>query len=258
MSEQQWCVEQYRANAAFVPAYGEDLLSWLEPRSGERILDLGCGDGSLTEKIAASGAAVVGVDGSPAMIDAARARGLDAHVMNGEALTFAAEFDAVFSNAAMHWMRNADGVAAGARRALKRGGRFAGEFGGHACVAAIHTAVRAVLAGRHASIGSPWYFPTAEEYREVLERHGFAVDRILLFNRPTPLPTGLRGWLGTFCGSMLDALGPEGRGAAMDEIEALLAPVLRDSRGQWTADYVRLRFLARTKDASPSFSARSA
>jgi trans-aconitate methyltransferase len=248
MAEQQWSVEQYQANAAFVPAYGEDLLSWLEPRAAERILDLGCGDGALTEKIRDRGADVVGVDSSEAMIAAAKARGLDVRVMNGEALTFDGEFDAVFSNAAMHWMRNPRAVAAGVHSALKPGGRFAGEFGGHACVAAIHTAVRAVLIRRGARVESPWYFPTAEEYREVLEQHGFTVDRILLFNRPTPLPTGLRGWLGTFCGSMLDPLGSSGRAEAMNEIEDLLAPVLRDSRRQWTADYVRLRFLA-TKNA---------
>ncbi|HEX4346035.1 MAG TPA: methyltransferase domain-containing protein [Vicinamibacterales bacterium] len=244
MPEQTWSVEQYQANAAFVPAYGEDLLSWLEPRAGERVLDLGCGDGSLTEKLRDRGAEVVGVDSSEAMIAAARARGLHVLVMNGEALTFNAEFDAVFSNAAMHWMRHADAVAAGVHRSLKPGGRFSGEFGGHACVAAIHTAVRAVLARRGVRTESPWYFPTADEYREVLARHGFRVDRILLFNRPTPLPTGLRGWLGTFCGHMLDTLTPADREPAVEEIEDLLAPVLRDSRGQWTADYVRLRFLA--------------
>ena len=195
MAEQNWSVEQYQVNAAFVPAYGEDLLSWLEPHAGERILDLGCGDGSLTDKIRDSGAEVIGVDSSEAMIAAARARGLQVAVMNAEALTFSREFDAVFSNAAMHWMRHAHAVAEGVYNALKPGGRFAGEFGGHGCVAAIHTAVRAVLIHRGARVESPWYFPTAEEYREVLEEHGFTVDRILLFNRPTPLPTACAaGW----------------------------------------------------------------
>lgn len=244
MPDQIWSAEQYQANAAFVPAYGEDLITWLQPKAGERILDLGCGDGSLTAKLTALGADVFGVDSSASMIAAARACGLDVAVMNGEALTFDAEFDAVFSNAAMHWMRDAEAVAAGVCRALKPGGRFAGEFGGHGCVAAIHTAVRAVLTARHVPIDTPWYFPTAEEYRQVLERHGFHIERILLFNRPTPLPTGLRGWLETFCGHMLDRLPPADRAVAFDEIEQLLAPVLRDSRGQWTADYVRLRFLA--------------
>jgi trans-aconitate methyltransferase len=249
MSEQTWSAERYQANAAFVPAYGEDLLAWLEPRRGERILDLGCGDGSLTEKLQARGADVFGVDSSEAMIAAALARGLHVAVMNGEALTFDAEFDAVFSNAALHWMRHAGAVAAGVNRALKAGGRFSGEFGGHACVAAIHTAVRAVLARRNIAVDTPWYFPTADEYRDVLERHGFHVDRILLFNRPTPLPTGIQGWLGTFCGFMLDALPAAERGTALGEIESLLAPVLCDSHGQWTADYVRLRFLATKRSA---------
>jgi trans-aconitate methyltransferase len=244
MPEQTWSAERYLENAAFVPAYGEALVSWLEPKPGERILDLGCGDGTLTEVLSSRGADVLGVDSSGAMAAAALARGLNVVVMSGEALTFNGEFDAVFSNAAMHWMRNADAVAAGVGRALKPGGRFVGEFGGHGCVAAIHTAVRAALDRRGLTIGSPWYFPTADEYRGVLERHGFSVDRILLFARPTPLPTGIRGWLDTFGGHVLDALNPTDRASAIDEIERWLAPALKDERGEWTADYVRLRFRA--------------
>lgn len=244
MPEQTWSAERYQQHAAFVPAFGEEVLSWLDAKPGERVLDLGCGDGTLTDSLRATGVTVLGVDSSEAMIAAARARGLDVRVMNGEALTFSDEFDAVFSNAAMHWMPRADRVAAGVHRALRVRGRFVGEFGGHGCVGAIHTAVRAVLGKHGITLGAPWYFPSADEYRSVLEANGFAIDRIVLFPRPTPLPTGLRGWLETFGGHMLDSLPHDDRARAIDEIEALLAPALRDQQGQWTADYVRLRFRA--------------
>lgn len=243
-SGQVWSAECYQTHAAFVPAFGEELVSWLAPQRGERILDLGCGDGTLTEILGASGATVVGVDGSFAMASAARHRGLPVIVMDGQALAFARTFDAAFSNAAMHWMHDADAVAAGVRRALRPGGRFVGEFGGHGCVAAIRTAVLAVLERRGVELRSPWYFPSADTYRAVLERHGFEVARIVVFPRPTPLPTGIRGWLETFGGPMLGALAPGERADAVDEIERLLHQALCDEQGRWTADYTRLRFSA--------------
>jgi SAM-dependent methyltransferase len=178
----------------------------LDPKPGERILDLGSGEGTLTQELIARGAEVLGIDSSPAQIAAAKARGLDARVMDAEALTFDGEFDAVFSNAAMHWMRNRDVVIAGVRRALKRQGRFVAEFGGHGCVGAIHVAIRAVLARRGITMESPWYFPTAEEYGAKLEAHGFSVSEIRLFPRPTPLPTGIEGWLDVFVSPMLGQL----------------------------------------------------
>jgi trans-aconitate methyltransferase len=241
---QTWSADGYQRNAAFVPAYGLPLVERLAPRPGERILDLGCGDGILTAAIAAAGAGVVGLDSSQEMIDAARARGIDAHVANGEELGFDAEFDAVFSNAALHWMRRADAVLSGIHRALKPGGRFVAELGGHGCVAAIVVAVSAVLARHGAPFAHPWFFPTVAEYGALLEQRGFAVTHLELYPRPTPLPTGMRGWLETFAGPMLTPLPAAARPGLLDEITALLAPVLCDSRGNWTADYVRLRVVA--------------
>src|SRR5271170_390366 len=143
---QDWKADRYAQHAHFVPALGAPVLELLKPQTGERILDLGCGDGVLTEKIAASGAAVVGVDAAADMIAAATRRGLDARVMDGGKLEFSSEFDAVFSNAALHWMkRERDAVIAGVYRALKPGGRFVGEMGGHGCVAAITIALIAML-----------------------------------------------------------------------------------------------------------------
>ena len=143
---QSWSAEGYATNAGFVPVLGRAVLDLMDPKPGERILDLGCGDGTLTAQIAERGAAVVGVDASPDLLAAAKARGLDARLMDGQRLAFEAEFDAVFSNAALHWMLDQDAVADGVRRALKPGGRFVAECGGHGNIAAIATAL-ADLAG---------------------------------------------------------------------------------------------------------------
>ena len=160
---------------------------------------------------------MVGVDASADMVAAAQKRGLDARVANGARLDFSREFDAVFSNAALHWMKDdPDAVIAGVARALKPGGRFAGEMGGHGCVAAITVALIAVLE-RHGADGksvSPWYFPTVDDYRARLERGGFTVEYIELIPRPTPLPTDMAGWLDTFAAPFLEpAAGRRARAA---------------------------------------------
>jgi len=242
---QAWNPAQYEANAAFVPALGAGILARLAPRAGERILDLGCGNGTLTLDIMAVGATVVGVDSSPDMVAAARDRGIDARVMNATALTFDSEFDAVFSNAVLHWVRNADAAAAGIFRALKPGGRFVAEFGGHTNVAAISVAIRAVLARHHIDAHWPWHYPSPDAYRRVLESRGFTVDDVRLFPRPTPLPTGMEGWLQTFGGAVLANVHGELRDRIVTEIVELLRPSLCDEKGRWTADYVRLQLIAR-------------
>ncbi|HLY54390.1 MAG TPA: methyltransferase domain-containing protein [Stellaceae bacterium] len=242
---QSWDPDQYQRHGSFVPRFGEAVLERLRPQPGERILDLGCGDGALTAKLAEI-ATVVGVDSSAEQVAAARARGLDARVMAGEGLDFTAEFEAVFSNAALHWMRQPDAVIAGVARALKPGGRFVGEMGGAGNIAVIAAALDSTLAARGIDAATlwPWYYPTAEEYRGKLERSGLDVVSIVLFPRPTLLPGRLADWIQTFCGPFLAAV-PEGeRAAFLDEIEVALAPALRDAEGRWTADYVRLRFEA--------------
>ena len=227
--------------------FGLAALALLDPQPGERILDLGCGEGALTEKLVEVGCTVVGVDGAAAMVEAARRRGLDARLMDGQRLAFSAEFDAVFSNAALHWMPDPDAVIAGVRRALKPGGRFVAEFGGHGNVATIVEALRAVLARRGVEDGGPmpWYFPKPEAYAAKLQTGGFLVENIALFPRPTPLPTDMAGWLGTFGESFFSQLHPRDRDGALAEVIERLRPSLCDQTGRWTADYVRLRFAAR-------------
>ena len=192
------------------------------------------------------GCTVVGVDASANLIEAARARGLDARVIDGERLAFAGEFDAVFSNAALHWMKRADDVIDGVWRALKPGGRFVAEFGGHGCVAKLVSALSAALARRgiDGERVNPWYFPTVEDYRQRLAARGFGIAWIALIPRPTPLPGDVAGWLETFALSFSGALPEKDRPNFLAEVQEALRPQLCDAAGNWTADYVRLRFAA--------------
>ena len=243
---QDWSAERYARNARFVAELGEPVVDWLDPKPGERVLDVGCGDGALTAAIVARGAEVVGIDSLPSLVEAARTRGIDARVIDAYAMPFRAEFDAAFSNAALHWMREPDLVLAGIQRALVSRGRFVGELGAHGNVAAISTAILAVLRA-HGIDGEarwPWYFPTPAEYAEKLETHGFVVLRMELIPRPTPLPTGMRGWLDTFANPFLAGVSEGERHEMLEEVTSLLAPSLRGRAGEWTADYVRLRFSA--------------
>jgi SAM-dependent methyltransferase len=228
-----------------VSELGAPVVELLAPAPGERVLDLGCGDGVLTEKLAARGCRVIAVDASPEQIAAARGRGIDARVADGQRLGFDAEFDAVFSNAALHWMMDPDAVIAGVRRALVPGGRCVGELGGRGCVAQIVAALRAGLErqGVDPSGIQPWYFPGDDEYRARLEAGGFEVTWIALIQRPTLLPGDIGDWLGTFAQTFIAAArDPEG---LLDGVREALRPALCDAEGRWTADYVRLRFAAR-------------
>ena len=246
MTEQRWDPRTYAQHGRFVSDLGAGVVDLLAPARGERILDLGCGDGALTEKLVAAGAQVVGVDASPEQVEGARARGLDARVARAEALPFAAEFDAVFSNAVLHWIRDAEGVLASVHRALRPGGRFVAEMGGAGNVAAIRAALAEALdrRGFDGPAFDPLFLPTAEEYRARLEAHGFAVRTIALFARPTPLPGEMSAWLETFAQPYLRAVSDGDRPGLIDEVTAALRPRLYQADQGWVADYVRLRFAA--------------
>jgi trans-aconitate methyltransferase len=245
---QTWDAQAYGRNGAFVHELAGGVLEWLNPQMGEFILDLGCGDGQLTQRVAATGANVLGVDASVDMVAAARERGIEAEQANAESLPFhEATFDAVFSNAALHWVRDQDAMLAQVHRVLKPGGRFVAEMGGHGNIAAIRVALVAVLerhgyGDREDGIN---YYPTAESYAERLKRHGFRVEQMAIIPRPTKLAeSGMEGWLRTFRRGVLNGLPQDVREAVVEETSELLALALRDETGNWVADYVRLRFVA--------------
>lgn len=244
-SKQEWHAESYEKDTGFVSEYGEDVLGWLGPIDGRSVLDLGCGDGRLTEKLSQMGANVTGLDASENFVDAAKNRGLDVQLGNGHELNFNHQFDAVFSNAALHWMVQPKKVLVGVNRAVKPGGRFVGEFGGFGNVAAVTTAIRAIGKSRGGDIGllGPWFFPTVEQYQQLLQEHGFRVDRITSFYRPTPVPNGIKAWLQVMCAPFFDQFNDQ-KEEIYEQVISALEPSLRDNNGLWHADYVRLRFSA--------------
>ncbi|MBE1158838.1 class I SAM-dependent methyltransferase [Dyella acidiphila] len=238
---QHWDPGQYQQHGRFVSDLGAPILRQLNPQPGERILDLGCGDGALTLKLVQAGCEVLGVDSSAPMIDAARKLGVPARVMDGASLDFTAEFDAVFSNAALHWMPQPEQVIAGIWRALKPGGRFVAEFGGHGNVASIVNALRSALAARHIAAPEPWFFPTPEHYRSLLQQQGFDVQWVELVPRPTLLPGDVGAWLNTFAQPFIAAIPAAERADFLSSLVEALRPSMCDEDGKWWADYVRIR-----------------
>lgn len=247
MTAQQWNAARYGAEARFVADLAAPLVDLLAPRPGEEILDLGCGDGALSAAIQERGAKVIGIDASGEMVAAARARGIDARVMPGEAIAFERAFDAVFSNAALHWMDLA-AVCAGVARALKPNGRFVAEMGGKGNVQSVVAALEQAFRRRRLKPPRPWIFPSPGTIGALLADQGFGIETLELFERPTRLPGDLSAWLEVFAGDYLALLPARERSGLVEEVRATLSPRLR-SGGGWTLDYVRLRFSARLRYA---------
>jgi trans-aconitate 2-methyltransferase len=241
-----WDATRYQDQHSFVWRFGANLLESLKPAPGERILDVGCGTGQLTSDIAKAGAAVTGLDSSAEMLAQARKNypEIPFVLANAAGFQFQEPFDAVFSNAVLHWVKDADGAAQSIARALRPGGRFIAEFGGHGNIASVQAALRDVF-GPAADERSPWYYPSIGEYAPVLERHGFEVRDASLFDRPTPLEgeDGMESWLRMFTGVYLNPLPPEEAADAVRQMVDHLRPTLyRD--GVWTVDYRRIRVSA--------------
>ena len=246
-TSQVWDPDRYARNARFVSELGAPVVELLAPRPGERILDLGCGDGVLSAKLAAMGCDVIGVDASEAQVQATKKRGVEAQVVDAEQLTFEGEFDAVFSNAALHWMRKPDAVIDSVWRALRPGARFVAEMGGYGCVEKIKSALVQALdrRGIDGQARNPWYFPTVEDYSARLAKRGFTIQYIALIPRPTALPGDVTAWLETFAQNFSATLPLDERPAYLAEVQETLRPELCDAQDKWTADYVRLRFAAK-------------
>jgi trans-aconitate 2-methyltransferase len=238
-----WDTELYEARHGFVWRLGEGVVELLKPQAGERILDLGCGPGQLTKKIAESGAEVVGLDASPEMIGQARQNYPELRfvLQDAAAMNYESEFDAVFSNAALHWMLDPVAVVRGVSRALKTGGRFVAEMGGKGNIQTIVSAIHGVVSKYRPIPASRQYYPSVSEYTTILEAHGLEVRTAQLFDRPTPLEgdAGMENWISQFKMYYFEGL----PAAALSEAVADLRGKLRNEKG-WYADYRRLRFEA--------------
>lgn len=245
---QRWNSAAYQDDHSYVFEYGEDVVSLLKPEDGERILDLGCGTGHLTALIAESGATVVGLDASEAMVAQAREIHSDCEFVHADAQSYSFDepFDAVFSNAALHWITDQDAVLQRITESLIPGGRFVAELGGAGNIDAIVSAVREVADDEGFVVDMPWYFPTIAEYATALEFHGLETRFATLFDRPTPLENGSDGlaeWFNMFGDGLFDSI-PE---AERSQIVTAVEDQLRDDQyrnGSWIADYRRLRVVA--------------
>lgn len=253
MNTGTWDAGLYKDQHSFVFQYGSDLLSWLQPLEGERILDAGCGTGELTAEIAGVGASVKGIDQSASMIRSARAHfpGIDFETADITSFELDERFDAIFSNATLHWVREKEKAAAQLFKHLKPGGRLVLEMGGQHNVAGILRALEAAMT-KYGHVYKPfWYFPSVAEYTTVLENAGFRVNRVHYFDRETTLKdneNGIIQWLEMFGSHFFAGMQASGRNAVLEETQRMMRPT-HHRNGKWIADYKRLRVLA-VKEAS--------
>lgn len=240
-STSKWNAEDYARVGAFVAELGGAALDLLDPQPGERIVDIGCGDGTLTKKIVHRGANVLGIDNSLEMVRAAHANGIDALVVDASDMHFDTEFDAAFSNAALHWMRDKEAVASGIFRALKSGGRFAGEMGGNGNIKKLREALdeELIIRGYVPPVDASNWYASPEEFASVYETAGFEQVDARLIERPTPIEHGVAEWVTTFRRGWLD------RAGVPEEERTEIGAAVADRVGSNVADYVRLRFIMR-------------
>lgn len=244
-----WDAQLYDRKHSFVTAYGAELLELLQPRSGETVLDVGCGTGHLSAAIHEAGATVVGIDASPAMLEIARRDhpGTEFLIADASDFDLGRSFDAVFSNAALHWVQDAEGAVRCMARALRAGGRFVGELGGKGNIArligALFDAFRSLGCE---NVEHSWYFPALGEYASLMERHGIEATAAWLFDRPTRLEgaDGLRDWYRQFASAVRVDADDDCWAEAIARAETALRPSLY-VEGEWIADYRRLRIVGR-------------
>lgn len=245
-----WNANLYDSKHQFVSNYGKDLITLLKPKKDEHILDVGCGTGDLTMQIHAIGVEVVGIDAATTMIEQAKTKypSVQFEVRDARDLNFEEQFDAVFSNAALHWVKEANQALASINKALKKGGRFVAELGGAGNIQSITNAVEKAMDQLQLPYKPekfPWYFPTIAEYTKLLDANGFTVQYIELYDRPTELEgeEGIRNWLTMFSHSLFEHLSAQQKQQVMNEAEKHLRTQIYHN-GKWIADYCRLRFVA--------------
>jgi trans-aconitate methyltransferase len=250
MTTHQWNADLYDRKHSFVAEYGAALLDLLAPQPGEHILDLGCGTGALTQQIADRGATVIGIDSAASMIAQAQQNypNLSFQVADATNLLFVEQFDAIFSNAVLHWVKPPEAAIASMWQALKPGGRLVVEFGGKGNVKAIATALEQSLREMeypNPETLNPWYFPSIGEYTNRLEQQGFEIQFAALFDRPTPLADadGIQNWIKMFAQSFLQAVPAEQQTTFLSQIADRIRPQLYQN-GIWVADYRRIRAIA--------------
>jgi 2-isopropylmalate synthase len=240
-----WNADKYRKHAGFVSDLATPVVELLNPKEGEKILDIGCGDGILSLTIEKYGTEVVGIDLSENMVAKARENGLDARVMSVTDMPFDREFDAVFSNAMLHWVKEPKLAVESIARALKSNGRFIAEFGGYGNISSIIKAMKEVFQKHpeYGEIDDFWYFPTTKEYRSILKEYGFEVRYIELIPRPTPIDD-ISNWLMIFTNGFTKHLSDSEHMEFRDEVRELLKETNYSQKEGWMADYVRIRIEA--------------
>jgi len=240
-----WNANEYNKNADFVSKLAFPVIELLNPQKNEKILDLGCGEGSLAQEIQKYKTKVIGVDLSADMVAKAKDKGIESYIMSATHLNFEEEFDAVFSNAMLHWVKDAPLAITEVNKVLKKEGRFVAEFGGYGNILALRKAMSVVFK-RHKEYGEftdPWFFPTKEIYQELLEKNGFNVQQIELIKRPTPV-ADIKEWLNIFANGIMKNVPKNSKKSFKNEVEELLKPELYTQENGWVVDYVRVRFSA--------------
>jgi trans-aconitate methyltransferase len=246
----KWNAALYDNKHSFVAKYGEDVLGWLAPQKGEHIVDVGCGTGTLTSKIAESGAIVTGIDASPEMVNKAMAAfpNIEFLVKNATAFSFEKKFDAAFSNAVFHWIKDQEKLLECIYSNLKQGGRLVYEMGAKHNIENIHKAVKKVLLEDGFEDNTKTelnYFSSAAQQATLLEKAGFTISNIIQFERPTELSgaDGMKNWIIQFTQPFFINIPEEKKNALTDKAVAILKETNYEN-GKWYADYIRLRIKA--------------
>jgi len=240
-----WNANKYKKHANFVSDLALPVVELLNPKEGEKILDLGCGEGTLALEIKKLGADVIGVDLSEDMVEKTKSKGIEASVKSATNLDFENKFDAVFSNAVLHWVKNSELAIQKIHKALKKEGRFVAEFGGYGNIKNLTDAMQEVF-DNHTSWGdfnNPWVFLSDVEYKKLLENNGFKVEYIELIPRPTPIDD-ITNWLDVFANGITENLTDEQKITFKKEVKEILKPKQYNEIDGWSADYIRLRVKA--------------